>query len=207
MQIITLTVIWDQSSSVITFTTPRPWQNKQIAARCETGRLGLQHYSYCVIILSLVSWSFLMTPIQLRWPHASLGCCLAANVANVMTQEIYCGHKNGEIGSGGLGWAWLTQSDPGHQGRVLEREFRKLSQTSLETVEIIHNIDRDININWHWQGNDIDKNTIDYCLDIEFYIYFKKNAHEKNPCRDELHFWRKVFLSRTKKVSCWTECK
>ena len=44
MQIITLTVIWDQSSSVITFTThPGPGkQNKQIT-RCEIGLQLLRH--------------------------------------------------------------------------------------------------------------------------------------------------------------------
>ena len=64
MQIITLTVIWDQSSSVITFTThPGPGkQNKQIT-RCEIGLQLLVTASWQVSSPDISWWP------QVRWPH------------------------------------------------------------------------------------------------------------------------------------------
>ena len=77
------------------------------------------------------------------------------------------------------------------QGRVLDQEFRKLSQTSLE---IIHTIS-DININWHWQ----DRNTID-CLAywVSITTDFKKRLWMCS-CGDEPHFWRKYFSLEQRK--------
>ena len=128
MQIITLTVIWDQSSSVITFTT-------QLLAK-QTNNQVRDRVTVTASAPSLGPDD----PIWVRWPHASLGY-----LANVMTQEIYCAHKNGEIGSGG--WLeWRQGGGPSQtwpQQRVLCQEFRKLSQTSLE---IIHTISMSIDI-------------------------------------------------------------
>ena len=124
MQIITLTVIWDQSSSVITFTT-------QLLAK-QTNNQVRDRVTVTASAPSLGPDD----PIWVRWPHASLGY-----LANVMTQEIYCAHKNGEIGSGG----WLgTQSDLASAASLVSGIQEVVSNKSGDHS---HNI----NVNWYWQ--------------------------------------------------------
>ena len=143
MQIITLTVIWDQSSSVTTFITqPGPGkQNKQIT-RCEIELQLLRHDKF----------RLLTSPddpdvSQVTTHHESLGY-----LGTLMwwPRKFIVVIKMGKLVAD-----QPSQTCGFSQGRVSDQEFRKLSQTSLE---IIHTIS-DININWHWQ----DRNTID-CL-------------------------------------------
>ena len=81
--------------------TPGCWQNKQIT-RCETGLQLLRHHN-----------SLFPDDPDLAWSDHT------RHSANVMTQEIYCGHKNGEIGSGSSRGGRGTQSDLALSGATL----------------------------------------------------------------------------------------
>ena len=104
--------------------TPRPWQTQQTNNQVRD-RVTVTSYTASAPSLGPDD------PIWVRWPHASLGY-----LANVMTQEIYCGHKNGEIGSGPTqsdlasvrGESWSRNS-----GSCLKQVWRSFTQYQIST--------------------------------------------------------------------------
>ena len=136
---------------------------------------------------SLVSWHLLMTPMWARWPHTRVTRLFGD--ANVMTQEIYCGHKNGEIGSG------PTQSDLRLQsGASLGPGIQEV--VSNKSGDHSHNIRYQHQLTLrHWQ----DRNTIDCLLYwVSITTDFKKRLWMYS-CGDEPHFWRKYFSLEQRK--------
>ena len=183
MQIITLTVIWDQSSSVITFTI-------QLLAK-QTNNQVRDRVTVTASALSLGPDD----PIWVRWPHASLGY-----LANVMTQEIYCAHKNGEIGSGGRETGRGTQSDLASAASLVSGIQEVVSNKSGDHS---HNI----NVNWYWQ--EIQDRLYQIDSPIYFFRFFKRTPMNVCiPVEMSYIFWRKYFCREQRKgMLSWTECK
>ena len=133
MQIITLTVIWDQSSSVTTFTTPRPpgcWQNKQIT-RCETGAQLLRHDNSSP--WWPLAWSDHTRHSPLMWwPRKFI-------VVIKMGKLVAAGWGGDPVRPG------LVRSDScvRYPGSCLKQVWRSFTQSLALSASI--------NINWYWQ--------------------------------------------------------